>query len=479
MTARTQPSVRPDHPPTAAWRRLRDVALAPGDPGYDAARAPWNRAAEHHPALVVPARDVADVRAAVDHARATGTGLGVLATGHGTGRPCDGVLVTTGAMRDVRVDPSRRLARVGAGARWTDVVGPAAAHGLAGLVGSSPHVGVVGYTLGGGFGWLGRRHGLAVHSVTRAEVVTADGRQRVADREQHPDLFWGLLGSAGALGVVTALEFRLHPVAEVYAGNLYYPLDRTRVVLDTFRAWSGTVPDELTAAVTFRRFPAAPSVRLPLRGGSWVAVRGCWSGPLEDGRALVDRLRGQLGRPEVDTFGPIRAADLGTVSQDPVDPVPATNHSLLIRDLTPAVVDELVRLAGPAARSPLVMLELRQLGGALAGPPGALSPLAHTRARFSLNAVGLTPDPELRGAVRRHLATLDAALAPHSTRDSYLNFLDLDGATAARTRASFTDADWQRLVELKARYDPQNLFRFHRIPELADTPSPLQKAGRP
>jgi FAD/FMN-containing dehydrogenase len=175
-------------------------ALRPLDPGYDAARAAWNLEVAHHPAVVVLAEGADDIRTAVRHARRAGLGVGVLATGHGTGRPCDGVLVNTSRLRSVEVDPDTRRARVGAGAVWADVLDAAAPYGLAGLMGSSPRVGVVGYTLGGGFGWLGRRYGLAAHSVTWAEVVLADGEPITASPTEHPDLFWGLPGSAGNLG---------------------------------------------------------------------------------------------------------------------------------------------------------------------------------------------------------------------------------------------------------------------------------------
>ena len=217
--------------------RLRGAAVLPGDGAYDAARAAWNLNAEHRPALVVLAENAEDIRCAVEFARTAGLGVGVLATGHGTGTPCDGgLLINTSRMRSVQVDPDARVARVEAGAVWDDVIEAAAVHGLTGLPGSSTRVGVVGYTLGGGFGWLGRRYGLAVHSVLRAEVVTADGRLITASPDDHPDLFWGLKGGTGNLGIVTALEFALHPVRQIYGGNLYYPLDRAADLLEVLRA---------------------------------------------------------------------------------------------------------------------------------------------------------------------------------------------------------------------------------------------------
>jgi uncharacterized protein YbjT (DUF2867 family) len=366
-------------------------------------------------------------------------------------------------MRDVVVDPVRRRARVGAGAVWHDVVEAAASYGLAGLPGSSNGVGVVGYTLGGGFGWLGRHYGLAAHSVTRAELVTATGELLAASAEEDPELLWGLLGGAGNVGIVTSLEFRLHPVARVYGGNLYYPLSRARDVLGVFADWTREAPDELTAAATFRRFPPLPTVPTALRGRSLVALRGCFSGDLAEGEALVDRARRVLGPALLDTFAPMRVSALASISADPVDPLGAVQHSETIPDVTPELVEVLLDLVGRDAASPLVMLELRTLGGALVGPRGALSPMAHTEGVASLNAVGVTTTPAAAPEhVRSFLRELRQRLRPHVTGETYVNFLDLDGATPERVRASYSPADWERLARLKARLDPDNLFRFSR-----------------
>jgi FAD/FMN-containing dehydrogenase len=443
--------------------RIRGPVLAPGDEGYDSARAAWNLNAEHHPAVVVRAVDASDVREAVRVARTAGLGVGVLATGHGTGRPCNGgLLINTSAMREVQVNPATGIARVAAGAVWDAVIGPAAAHGLAALPGSSTKVGVVGYTLGGGFGWLGRKYGLAMHSVTRAEVVTAEADLVTADQVDHPDLLWGLLGSGGNLGIVTELEFRLHPVQQVYAGNLYYPLERAQDVLHFFAAWTRSAAPELTSAVSFRRFPPLAGVPEPLRGASLVALRGCFCGDPADGATLVDQARAALGPAIADTFAGMPAAALATVSMDPVDPLGAASHSELLARLTPDTIDALVDLAGPDSRSPLVMLEVRQLGGALSGPAAGLSPMAHSEAGFSLNAIGITPTPDQAAAVRAHLQQVATTMRPYATGETYLNFLDLDGATPQRVRAAYSARDWNEIVRLKTAYDPTNLFRFNR-----------------
>jgi hypothetical protein len=191
-----------------------------------------------------------------------------------------------------------------------------------------------------------------------------------------------------------------------------------------------------------------------------MAVRGCWCGSdLAAGERLVDELRTALGPPVLDTFGVLPAAHLDPISSDPVDPLAAVGHCELVRALTPEAIDALVELG---ADSPLVMLELRRLGGALVGPSAQLSPMGRTNARYSLNAIGMTPTPESGAVVRSFLARVEAAVRPHATGGTYLNFLDLEGATPARVRAAYTPDDWQRLVELRRRWDPDDVFRFSR-----------------
>jgi FAD/FMN-containing dehydrogenase len=449
---------------------LQGTIHLPGEPDYDRARRAWNLNADHRPAAVVMAASTADVRNSVCFATRSGLGVGVMATGHGTGTPSgsDGLLINTSGLRRVVVDPDQRTADVAAGTRWREVITTAAPHGLAALAGSSPDTGVVGYTLGGGFGWLGRRFGLAARSMIEADMVTADGERRTISAETDPDLWWGLRGSGGNLGVVTRLRFRLYPVSTVYAGNLYYPPERAADLLSFFAEWTRDTPGELTAALTFRSFPPAPSIPCPLRGRSLVALRGCWSGSLGEGAALIDRARAALGAPLVDSFTAMPSAELATVSMDPADPLPVAGHSALLADLTPRAIAAVLQHAGPAARSPLVMLELRQLGGALEVPVGQLSPMAHTAARFSLNAIGITATTEQHLAVRAHLDRLACAVRPFATGETYLNFLDTDGATPAGVAAAYTPADLRRLHRIKQRADPFNTFRFNRnLPPLS------------
>ena len=442
---------------------LRGTAFAAGEEGCEEASRAWNLNAHQEPAVVVMAEGAVDVMAAVRFARELRVGVGVMATGHGVGIPCDGgVLVNTSRMRGVRVDPVARTARVEAGALWTDVIPEAQAHGLAGLVGSSSHVGVVGYTMGGGFGWLGRRYGLNAASVTEADVVTADGELLRVSAEEHPDLFWGLGGGGGNLGIVTSLEFRLYPMTAVYGGNVFYPVEKAGEVLDLYARWSAELPDEMTTAVAFLNVPPLPDVPEPLRGGSFVVVRGCYSGAPEDGEEMFRSVREEVGDPVMDTFGVMPVAAMDAISMDPVDPIGAVQHSEMLRDLSPEAIDALVEVAGPGSGSPLIMLEIRQLGGALARVPDRLCSMGGGEAKYIMNGVGAAFTPEMAEGVKAHLARVGEATRAHQTGETYVNFMELDAAGEDRVRAAYPPEDFERLVALKDRHDPDNLFRFNR-----------------
>src|SRR3954471_10031049 len=264
-------------------RTLHGPLHRPGDAAYDALRRPHSPALDPRPAMVVEAYGAADVRAAVVAAREYALPFAVQSTGHGTHLPCDGgVLVRTGAMATVLVDPDRRVARVGAGTRWADVLAAAAPFSLAPLSGSDPSVGVAGYTLGGGLGWLARRHGFAADSLRRAEVVTAEGGVVTASRDEHPDLHWALRGGGGGFGVVTAMEIALHPVDRVYAGTAYFSVDRAGDTLARYRDWIGTAPDALSTAVLLTRL-GDERVRAP---------RVMHAGPADGGERLLGAPRG-------------------------------------------------------------------------------------------------------------------------------------------------------------------------------------------
>lgn len=446
--------------------------LRPGDEGFEEAGTAWNRLGSHQPAVIAMAEHPEHVVAAVRYAKASGLGVGVMATGHGTGNAVrGGMLINTSAMQGLSVDPVTATARVQAGVSWETLNARAARHGLFGLQGSNSIVGVVGYSLGGGFGWLGRHYGFAAQSIVSAELVTADGELRTVSESNHPDLFWGLRGSAGNLGVVTSMELRLVDLDVVYGGALYYPLADAHRVLTEYRDWAVRQPDELASSATLINFPPLPFLPEVLRGRSFACVRVCYSGDnLAPGVAAVRELRHCLGAPIIDEVRRMPALELDLISAEPRDPLAVVMHSELVHDLTPDVIAALVR--EQTADSPLLFVEMRQLGGALRVPAEQLSPLNRTGSGFSVNAAGLAVTPELHAASEAKLDALAQRLGPLADGAGYVNFLE--GAEgAARIRSAYSDADWDRLVELKTRWDPQNVFRFNRnIPPRTGAMSP-------
>jgi len=447
---------------TVAARNLETLRAAvtgevftPGDVGYDQARQAWNLAADERPAVVVSAESAADVAQAVRFARAHGMRIAPQGTGHGAEPlgPLQGaMLLRTSRMRSVHIDPASRTARAEAGAAWQDVTVPAGEHGLAALAGSSPNVGVTGYTLGGGMGWLARRYGLAANSVTAAELVTPDGRLVRADAGHEPDLFWAVRGGGGSVGVVTALEMRLYPVSEVYAGALFFPIGRAAQVLRAWRAWTGTVPDEVTSLGRILRLPPAPEVPEPLRGRAFALVEAACLSDAGTGSELLGPLR-RLG-PELDTFAMIPAPALQQLHMDPDQPVPNQGDGAFLADLPEAAIDAVLALAGPDADTSLLSVEVRHLGGALARPaPGAGAQPA-IDAAYVMFAVGFTPTPELAGPVRAHAQAIKDALSPWHASYDYYNFEETPGAASTVLPA----ASYRRLQEIKARHDPDQVI---------------------
>src|SRR6516162_7633819 len=345
---------------TTAGRGLEALRAAiagrvfvPGEAGYDQARRAWNLAVDQRPAVVVETGSAADVAPAVRFARAHGMRIAPQGTGHGAGplEPLDGaMLLRMTRMRTVRIDPAARTARVEAGAVWQDVTVPAAGHGLAGLAGSSPNVGVTGYTLGGGLGWLARRYGLAANSVTAAELVTPGGDLVRADAGHEPDLLWAVRGGGG-VGVVTALEMQLYPVGELYAGDLFFPIQRTAEVLHAWREWTATAPDDVTSIAHIVRLPPLPELPEALQGRAFAIVEAAYLGDAGSGAELILPLR-RLG-PELDTFAMIPASALGQLNMDPTDPMPAKGDGAFLADFPAAAIDALVAELGPDAETPL------------------------------------------------------------------------------------------------------------------------------
>jgi FAD/FMN-containing dehydrogenase len=446
---------------------LSGSVTAPADDGWDAARMAWNLAVDQRPAAVVHAEDAADVRATVDFARDAGVRVAPQGTGHGAFPlgPLDGaLLLKTSRMTGVQIDPEARRARAEAGALWGDVVAAAGEHGLVALHGSSPDTGVVGYTLGGGIGWLARKHGLACNRVRAMELVTADGAQRRVDADNEPELFWALRGAGGSFGAVTAIEFDLFELSKIYAGALFWPAAASSEIMHAYREWAADAPEELTSIIRLLRLPPLPEVPEPLRDTPVIDLGFAYAGDPADGEELIRPLR-ELAPAMIDTCATVPATELRSLHGDPEQPVPGLGDHALLGELPPEAIDALIAVAGHESGSPLLGVELRHVGGALKRAAPDSGALATVDAEYLLYGVGVPMSPELASAIPERLRAVVEAVGPWATGKSYLNFGDTPGGAAA---SAFDDETFARLRAIKRDYDPSDLFRSnHPIPPAA------------
>jgi FAD/FMN-containing dehydrogenase len=442
---------------------LSGAVVLPGDPGWDHARSGFNLLLDQHPAAIALPANADDVSVAVAYARAAGLRVAPQATAHNQG-PLGGLedtlLLNVSALQEVRVDPAAKRVRVGAGVKW-DRVGPRlSAHGLAGLQGSSPDVGIAGYSLGGGMGWLARKYGLQCNAVTAFEVVTAAGDLVRTDAENHPDLFWALRGGGGNFGVVTAIEFEVHEVEDLYAGAMFFPFERSAEVLHAWNALLPTLPDELMSWASVMHFPPIPDVPAFARGRSYAVVMAAHLGSEAEGRALLRPLR-DLG-PERDTFASVPPVVLGDLAMDPLDPVPFHMTHELLDELPAETIDEVMAKIGPeSGRGPTVtILQFRHMGGALARSEPGAGARATLPGEICAMALGVVMDEASDAAVRDALADFDMAVRPHRA-GLYANFVE----EPSDASAFFEPAVWERLRAVKALYDPADLFAGnHHVP---------------
>jgi hypothetical protein len=438
-------------------QEISGEVLVPADTGYDQAISAWNLAAVHTPTVVVIVEASADIAVAVRAAAQVGLGIGIQATGHGSVRPIDGMLIATSRMDAVTIDPVARTATVAAGATAGTLLAAAQEHGLAPLIGSAPTVGVVGLTLGGGVGWLSRKYGAACDAVRSFEVVTPDGSPVHASASENEELFRALRGGGGGvLGVVTAMEIDLVPVTTVYAGSLLYPASAAVEVAEHYARWVGQAPDDLTSSLVFMNFPPLPQVPEPLRGQSFTIVRGCWSGDLAEGRRFVDNFRSGMP-PAMDGWAEMSFADSAAIGNDPVDPMPVAGCSSWLTELDGDVADAIAANTFPSeGPPPVVFSEIRHLGGAMSRDNDN-SVLGSRDRQFLFQSSGL--NPETRVAMTPAQARLMEAIGPYRSGATSLNFLA--GEERRSGTQSSTDPAWHdSLASLQARLDPDNLLRF-------------------
>ncbi|MFI6595170.1 FAD-binding oxidoreductase [Nonomuraea sp. NPDC050536] len=391
----------------------------PGEERYELERLPWNRRFDPRPALVAEPTGAEDVRAAMAVARDHGLQVSVQSTGHGAVTSDEGgLLLHTSAMGRVSVDPHARTATAGPGALWSDVIAAAAPYGLAPLSGT-PWVGVAGYTLGGGTGWLSRKYGYAADSLVRAEVITADARLVTVGPDHHPDLFWALRGGSGNFAIVTELTFRLYPVERLFAGMTLHPFERAADTLAAYRDWAADEPDESNTAVMLMRRPD---------GGRVLAVRAVWLGADPSLKPLLEA----AGEPIGGEMREMTFEEAGlALAGPPRPPMAMTQHIELAEDLP----DDLI---GALLESESEAVEVRHWGGAMARPDADAGPIGHRDVPFSIISAGEPAD-----------------VGEHATGGTFLNFL----ADPGRTASAFTPENHAWLIQVKKAWDPDRVIR--------------------
>lgn len=427
-----------------------------GDADWDDARAAWNLAADRRPAAVAFVQSAEDVAKVIGFAARHGLKVTGRGTGHGAvaiGPLDDTIVIKTERMRGIEIDEEAQTARVEAGVLALELGAASQAKGLCSLPGSAPDVGVIGYTLGGGLSWLGRRYGFACNRVQAIELVTADGEIRRVDAEHDSDLFWALRGGGGCYAIVTALHVALLPIPELYAGIMILPAELGAGAIRAYRDWTKTVPEEVTSIVRFLRPPPLPDVPEPLRDRPLITIDAAFIGEQSEGERLLAPLR-EIGEPIMDTFAQIPAEALSKIHMDPEQPVPGLGHHALIEQLPDEAIDAFVGAVGPEAGSPLLLAELRHIGGALGRAGENAGALAKLDADFLMFGVGLPMTPQLGEAIDAHLDHLGDVMAPWTAEGGYFNFAErpcgIDAILPAETHA--------RLLEIKQRWDPDGMI---------------------
>ena len=432
---------------------LAGEIVSPEQPEWDAARRAWNLAVDQRPAYVALPATAGDVVAIVAFARRNGLRVAPQGTGHNAA-PIPGledtILVSTQQLRGVEIDAVAQIARVQAGSLWLEVTEASTPFGLYPLSGSSPDVGVVGYTLGGGLSWLARKHGLAADSVTAIELVTPAGELVRATADDHADLFWAARGGGGNFGIVTALEFRLYPYADVYAGMMLFPYDRHAEVMRAWRDWTRTAPEEITTSFRIMHLPPLPELPPFLAGRSIVVIDGAYAGDAEAGAAAIAALR-ELG-PEMDTFAPSSPAVLSRIHMDPEEPMPYAGKGTILAGTDDETLTAFA--AGVRPGGAIMFGELRHLGGAIGRKAAHAGALGAIEGEYLVFAGGAIMAPEMAAPVHAALDAFTGRLAPWENGRQYLNFSE----EATDPATFYGEAEYARLREIRVAVDPDGVM---------------------
>ena len=441
---------------------IRGTLCLPGDPGYDEARTLWNAMIDKHPAAVVRAVGASDVIQTVRLAAQHGLLLSVRGGGHniaGSAVSEGGLMLDLSRMISVRVDPKARTARVEPGARLADLDRETQAFGLATPVGVNSTTGIAGLTLGGGFGWLSRKHGMTVDNLLSADVVTAAGELERASETEHPDLFWAIRGGGGNFGVVTSFEFKLHPVGpQVIAGLIVHPFSAAKSVLAEYRRLVAKAPDELCVWAVLRKAPPLPFLSPEVHGTEVVVLALCYAGDPAAGEKAVAPFKA-IGKPIADVVGPAPFAAWQTAFDPLLTPGERNywkSHDFV--ELSDGLIDQVLS-AVRTLPSPQCEIFIASLGGAINRVPAGATAYPHRSVEYAMNVHTRWSSPEDDKACIAWARSFYDAAAPFATGGVYVNFMPDD--EAQRVRSGAYGPNYERLAAIKAKYDPKNLFRVN------------------
>ena len=441
---------------------IKGQVIRPGDEGYDEARAIWNASHDRRPAFIIRCEGTADVISAVEFATSQGLQVAVRGGAHsiaGFSTVDDGIVIDLSMMRAVTVDPVHRRAVAQGGATWLDFDHETQAFGLGVTGGLVSSTGLGGFTLGGGIGWTLRKYGLACDSLIGADVVTADGRLVHADADSHSELFWALRGGGGNFGIVTSLEFELHPLGPtVLGGLLFFPPESARQVITGWRELTKTMPDELTSLVNLTTAPPVPFLPESVHGKPIVVVAAVHCGPMDAAEKAVEPLR-SLAIPIFDHMGPVPYLAMQQ-ALDPLWEAGAQNYftSAMLKKFPDEAVDEMLR-RWEAKPTPQSELHLHHAGGAMAAVPADATAFGHRDAAYILNVIARSPQARGFDKATEWARASRAALSAYGEGSMYVNFTG--DAEPDKVRASYPPATYARLVAVKREYDPSNLFRLN------------------
>lgn len=438
--------------------QIEGCVSLPGSRDYQEAIYTWNAWVQHRPDFVVSIANAKDAQAAFRFAAEHNIPVAVQSAGHGAAMSIEGgMLISTRRLTNLTLDIETRMATVGAGVKWGDVAEAGARYGLAGLAGSSSDVGVVGYTLGGGMSIIGRKFGWAADRIKSIEIVTPNAELRRLTADQDSELFWGACGGAGNFGVVTEITFELVELKTVYGGCIFYDAKDASVMFNAFFQWTKDLPDEMCASVAMSWMPQTPDLPEPLRGKTVASLRVCYIGDAAEGEKLIEPLR-SVAPALIDTVAEIPWTAADSIYMDPKHPIPFQQRGALFREVNSQTVDMILSAVRAEAEIPMLLLDIRHLGGVFRNTIGAGNAICGRDAAYMLNAVALST-PDISAAATAGLNQIIAAIAPWCTGRSLVN--STGNPTTEESRALCWEEDtYDKICELVTKVDPRGLIRY-------------------